>query len=425
MSISLEDFGVVTRHEQPAISLDDFSLVIQHNQPELLAEMLEALELENDDPAETDRLLAQLIRFCHTFQAPKELLILILDRWDENSQITHEQEQLGDDHLSTFTLCFTFPDLEEGDLEYMARSITAISYSEIATDLISHVPGILAVQALEKATTIYRMNQEGEAEEIVNLINVAEEKIHPYIHAYLIGLYEGMSSHADPPPWLRAAPSDFNFNYQDYTVPLIKINIPTDIEEQIQILLSGYEQERPGLFDLPSTAELPAEIDPVARAEELRRLSSEQREELVTQMLVSRERLKLAEDEELSRRLGPANPAARSFLDDSNESLDIVCRAYGGCRMLLCNCLSNQDPDEEGETDWFTGHCQQCLKKISHRSHALREPRIHGGWLGCYCSLQCALEYIEDDNIEEESQRKVWFETTALGLELQGIYAPE
>ena len=59
----------------------------------------------------------------------------------------------------------------------------------------------------------------------------------------------------------------------------------------------------------------------------------------------------------------------------------------GGCRMLTCMCK-----EDEEEDFWFEGVCDTCLKRIRNCSHALRYPTEHGGWLGCYCSLECLVK---------------------------------
>src|SRR5439155_7296 len=54
----------------------------------------------------------------------------------------------------------------------------------------------------------------------------------------------------------------------------------------------------------------------------------------------------------------------------------------GGCRMLSCTCKEEDDI-------WFTNSCDCCFKKIRNISHCIRFPLEDGGWLGCYCSLDC------------------------------------
>lgn len=77
-----------------------------------------------------------------------------------------------------------------------------------------------------------------------------------------------------------------------------------------------------------------------------------------------------------------------------------VCERYGGCRMLLCNCSEAennhddgdiQDYDEFGvpDVDWYTGKCQECGGGIEFRHYAIRKPLKMGGWVGCFCGIEC------------------------------------
>ena len=79
----------------------------------------------------------------------------------------------------------------------------------------------------------------------------------------------------------------------------------------------------------------------------------------------------------------------------------------GPCRMLLCECLGEEDNDEgiytpsEGLT-WFHGRCDACNAIIPDISHSIRFPRRHGGWKGCFCSFECLFQ--EPPYIIEEQE---------------------
>lgn len=81
-----------------------------------------------------------------------------------------------------------------------------------------------------------------------------------------------------------------------------------------------------------------------------------------------------------------------------NVILDRECISgmAGGCRMLTCCCRNfNQDEDDELDTDpsaWFSGNCDNCTARILNISHALRQPVLGGGWVGCYCCVECVTE---------------------------------
>lgn len=70
----------------------------------------------------------------------------------------------------------------------------------------------------------------------------------------------------------------------------------------------------------------------------------------------------------------------------------------GGCRMLRCVC-------HEEESEWFTGKCDHCEKKIENMSFAVRYPKEIGGWVGCYCSFRCMSDYPPEGMEAKENAR--------------------
>jgi hypothetical protein len=76
-----------------------------------------------------------------------------------------------------------------------------------------------------------------------------------------------------------------------------------------------------------------------------------------------------------------------------NRSASDCCSAPGGvgpCRMLYCNCNEGGNDIAYSEySEWFSGECEECRKKIKDKSHAIRFPMVTGGWRGCFCSKEC------------------------------------
>lgn len=64
---------------------------------------------------------------------------------------------------------------------------------------------------------------------------------------------------------------------------------------------------------------------------------------------------------------------------------------YTGERMFLQMEYDPEDPDGPG-LDWYDGYCEYCYRPIRRRRHAFRLPLMEGGWYGCFCSPNCALE---------------------------------
>jgi len=111
----------------------------------------------------------------------------------------------------------------------------------------------------------------------------------------------------------------------------------------------------------------------------------ERKEEIYKDYILAKYREQLGKVPILDRLFGPAN--RQPNLNLSNTS---ICSIFGGCRMFLCDCL---DPFE-----WFSGHCDICLKRIKKINYALRLPRIGGSWSGCYCSFECLESDITEKN---------------------------
>jgi hypothetical protein len=89
----------------------------------------------------------------------------------------------------------------------------------------------------------------------------------------------------------------------------------------------------------------------------------------------------------------PGNPDR--YFGPVNNSEEGTCNSSvvgDGCRMLTCNCRRFDDEDyfkSSSPTNWFTGSCDECNKKILNESHSIRYPHNIGGWIGCYCCFSC------------------------------------
>lgn len=119
--------------------------------------------------------------------------------------------------------------------------------------------------------------------------------------------------------------------------------------------------------------------------------------ELLEPVLKNREQQDLATDRLLFWIYGPANPLVNQDL-----TVDTPSAKYGGCRLFLCDMFDYNEEDDYVE-DWFLGYCEECLLRIPFRHWAVRMPREHGGWVGCYCSWRCVKDrasFIEQDRSE-------------------------
>jgi len=94
----------------------------------------------------------------------------------------------------------------------------------------------------------------------------------------------------------------------------------------------------------------------------------------------------------------------------------------GPCRMFRCICR----PDEDGEVIgfWFTEKCDNCSRKISNISHAVRYPAKGGGWRGCYCSFHCVSDLPPYQMNKEDNVRlkKVETDIEEIGIMDRSIF---
>jgi hypothetical protein len=78
---------------------------------------------------------------------------------------------------------------------------------------------------------------------------------------------------------------------------------------------------------------------------------------------------------------------------------DCTYSPHGECRMITCLCCENEPENDESVDEWFVGSCDRCEDEIFNKYLALRIPCEEGGWLGCFCSLQCINEvYLDGDD---------------------------
>lgn len=106
----------------------------------------------------------------------------------------------------------------------------------------------------------------------------------------------------------------------------------------------------------------------------------------------------IQQNTDVFRVYGPVNPYADtdfSTLTTADGSPDVH-KVFGGARMFTDMELETMDDYDLPIEDWFVGYCQECNLRIRAYFHAVREPRIRGGWLGCYCSWACAKKRLDE-----------------------------
>jgi hypothetical protein len=135
----------------------------------------------------------------------------------------------------------------------------------------------------------------------------------------------------------------------------------------------------------------------------LKQVSEEEKLEILKQYLPMSEM-----NVEAFRILGPLN--AKRYVEPQKNH---ICHKYGGCRMFTCveyNILDPYTDEYDVYYDWYTGHCDECEKKIENRYHGVRIPITGGMWRGCFCSWECVYAHIylplnnEGENKDEDEK---------------------
>lgn len=124
----------------------------------------------------------------------------------------------------------------------------------------------------------------------------------------------------------------------------------------------------------------------------------------------------------------PEQTSADRVFGPLNRMIDRDCISNpyinGPCRMLECICcefdnVTNEEEEIEAVySNWFTGRCKTCMRSIRDSSHAVRLPLEEGGWVGCYCSIDCIRE---DDTIRIDEKVNMRLNNMMFTLDESGI----
>lgn len=202
-------------------------------------------------------------------------------------------------------------------------------------------------------------------------------------------VYNFAGNGAEPPP------------YEDELVypelPKETFKLPS-LEQSIEILTGGLSQ-----LGLPEDV---IESKQKQLEDQLRKASTIERKEVLLPIFELQERQDVFQDDpDVFALVGPVNALygyMEEHIEDQNED---PCVKYGGCRMLTCNHFLDVDPytGESWSLNWFTGSCDYCFLKIRNSCHAVRKPRIMGGWEGCFCSFECLIHSLGEQNLPQRS----------------------
>lgn len=353
-------------------------LHIKNDNIEGLEKTLKIMPLDKlNDQAE--KLLSVFLAVSAQYNRP-EAVKVIMTAW---SVIYPEEEQ-----VPLLTRMFMWNEINLPTLAFVVLSHTDYTYVEAMDDLMAWDSSPEVTTACQKADKIFG-RQPYETYKVIQ--EHANEMGNYRVEDYAVAWMEETAPYAPIPKWVQ--------NYSEG--PLVKAEVleavpdigdvpftlPPD-EEIVELLTKGLSHMGISIDDIDRAKEtLLKEVSQSTRPEKI---------QLLKPIMQNQANSILSGDTELFRIFGPANP-----LVDQDLTLGTPSAKYGGCRMFLCD-LFDYDEEFEYVADWFRGVCDQCNLRIRHRWHAVRKPRPHGGWVGCYCSWECARESIHADREEPD-----------------------
>ena len=340
----------------------------------------------------SDNLLSIFLSVCAGY-GRKDAAKIIIKAW----KVIYPPEE-----VNILSRLFLIGKINLATLAFIILSYDDYTYIELMDDLITLDSSPEVITACQKADQIFG-SQSYETYKIVQ--EHAQRLENDNMEEYATDKMEETAPFASIPKWVQ--------NYSEG--PLVT---ETELEESVII--------NPVPFEVPSDDEivelltqglgnLGISVGDINRAKEylLKKLSVSTRQEkieMIRPVMETQAYKVLSGDKNLYRIFGPSNP-----LINQDLTLNTSSSKYGGCRMFLCD-IFNYDSEFDYVVDWFRGVCDQCHLRIRHRWHALRRPRVHGGWEpGSYCSWNCVRESIFIDGNEPD----------LLGHELINIFEQE
>jgi hypothetical protein len=328
---------------------------------------------------ESDVLLSTFLSVCAGYDRP-DAARLVLEAW---KVIYPEGEQ-----IQLKSRLFMMNEINVPTLAFVALMDKDYTYIELMDDLMAADNSEEVVSACSKADQVFG-TQPYSTYDIVR--QHSEELGNWRVEGYAIASMEEIAPYAPKPEWVQNYTKGPLLPESELYVPEtgeVPFELPTD-DEAVEMLTKGLTQ-------------LGISVDDLNMAEDTlrQRLSISTRAEkigLLKPIMENQAQEIMGGDLALFRLFGPANPLVNQDLTRPGKS-----NMYGGCRMFLCDVF-DYDEEDHYVKDWFDGVCGICHLRIPHHWYAVRKPRDHGGWIGCYCSWECVrnsiLEYEEEPDL--------------------------
>ncbi len=321
---------------------------------------------------EADALLSTFLSTCAEY-GRQDAAKLVLDHW----KVIYPQEE----KIQLLTKLFMINSINLITLAFVVLSHEDYTYVEAMDDLMMADNSPEVVTSCSKADKIFGPQPYSTYELIKTH---ADEAGNWRVEEYAISNMEENAPYSPVPTWVKNYTDGPLVQESDLYIPetgKIPFEIPSD-EDSVDLLTSGLTQIGISVGDLERAKE--------SLRQRLATATKKEKIELLRPVMENYAQSMLGGDTYLFRLFGPANPLVNQDLTLKGKS-----NMYGGCRMFLCDVF-DYNHEYDYVADWFTGVCGSCHLRMKHRWHAIRKPRPHGGWVGCFCSWKCVKDHMAE-----------------------------
>lgn len=372
-----------------------------------LQSVLSLIDLTNVSEFDQFRMANFLLEMAQKSNAVVTIPI-ILDKFKLFGNIGNMQTEInfitylfGQLFFTDTVLVFTINAITSIKTELPDYDIQEYDYTELLDDLVSIGRVLWVPVALSRAERIFGPQDHGFYKVYYELLSEkGDEYLNSELGQFIIERYKETNDFAPIPPWVK------NFDETSKDIPhedeFDMNEIEEEWEENIQaqidniyetnsieeLIARGMEGFKSMGIEEESLVQIKQQLE-----KDLKSKSKEEWHELLDEAIYQEVRRQMVNDIGLFRLYGPVHPIANQHLDT-----DSMADKFGGCRLFLCDIFDYDPDDETNILDWFTGSCDFCHRKIRVRWHAVRRPKLTGGWQGCYCSW----DHVEQDLVHNE-----------------------
>jgi hypothetical protein len=345
---------------------------ILNNDPSKLESYMDIIPIEKLTKESLSKFIDTILSICANNGRIGGVVKVIIDTLSTRAYKTSDGE------VELYTRLLLDPFISIDALKVIAKSYPEITFGELMDYLIVSNTGYSSLLAANRLVEIYRPT----SSMISELIDECRHIDNTYLYNFLINLTD--KEEAPMPKWMilrEPIPDMKDIRLPPLTSPTFDL---TDIRKVLGIILDSMEYSGLVTDDKGVIRSILSFM--------LSNISTQDRHTILSRYITTESLKSLQDDTEIYQILGPSNP----FTDSSLSQL-----TYGGSRMFISNEF-DYDDEEESIVDWYIGRCQVCLRRIKSRFRALRLPRPHGGWIGCYCSFECMNTALTDKEEHED-----------------------